>query len=76
MRNLLSSFRSLFDSREDAQMKGTTRTETPFNPIATIQSMDHRWPSMGFELWPSAWGHLWSILMLNISNFNLLSFPE
>ena len=38
-------------------------------------SMDHRWPSMGFELSPSAWGQLWSIFGLNISNFNLLSFP-
>ena len=35
-------------------------------------SMDHRWPSMGFELSPSAWGQLWSIFGLNISNFNLL----
>ena len=34
-----------------------------------------RWASMGFELSPSAWGQLWSIFGLNISNFNLLSFP-
>ena len=27
---------------------------------------------MGFELSPSAWGHLWSILGLNISYSNLL----
>ena len=40
-----------------------------FGTIATFS------PSMGFELSPSAWGHLWSILKLNISNFNLLSFP-
>ena len=62
-----------------------TRTETPFNPIdgpidghrnfSRWASMDHRWPSMGFELSPSAWGQLWSIFGLNISNFNLLSFP-
>ena len=49
----------------------------------SIQS--HRWaidgPSMAiatfsdFELSPSAWGQLWSIFGLNISNFNLLSFP-
>ena len=62
-----------------------TRTETPFNPIDgpidghrnffRWASMDHRWPSMGFELSPSAWGQLWSIFGLNISNFNLLSFP-
>ena len=61
------------------------RTETPFNPIDgpidghrnffRCASMDHRWPSMGFELSPSAWGQLWSIFGLNISNFNLLSFP-
>ena len=38
-------------------------------------SMDHRWPSMRFELSPSAWGQLRSIFGLNISNFNLLSFP-
>ena len=59
-------------------------TETPFNPIDgpidghrnffRWASMDHRWPSMGFELSPSAWGQLWSIFGLNISNFNLLSF--
>ena len=61
------------------------RTKTPLNPIDgpidghrnffRWASMDHRWPSMGFELSPSAWGHLWSILGLNISTFNLLSFP-
>ena len=33
-----------------------------------------RWASMGFELSPSAWGHLQSILGLNISVLNLLSF--
>ena len=63
----------------------STRTETPFNPIdGPIEA--HRWPSqlfpmgidgpsMGFELSPSAWGQLWSIFGLNISKFNLLSFP-
>ena len=65
--------------------KHRSRTETPFNPIDgpidghrnffRWASMDHRWPSMGFELSPSAWGQLWSIFGLNISNFNLLSFP-
>ena len=59
----------------------TARTETPFNltdghrNFFRWASMAHRWPSMGFDLSPSAWGQLWSILGLNISNFNLLTIP-
>ena len=51
-----------------------TRTQSPFKPIDGHRNF-LRWPSMGFELSPSAWGHLCSILGLNISDFNLLSFP-
>ena len=32
----------------------------------------HRW-DLNYR--PAHWAHLWSILGLNISNFNLLSFP-
>ena len=62
----------------------TTRTETPFNPIDRHRRA-HRSPSMVIAtfsdghrwdlIYHPAWEHLWSILGLNISNFNLLSFP-
>ena len=62
------------------------KEKTPVLRLHSTPSMAHRWPidghrnffrwpSMGFELWPSAWGQLWSIFGLNISNFNLFSFP-
>ena len=50
-----------------------TRTKTPYIPsihscnFFRCASMIHRWPTMGFELLPSARGHWWSILVLNIS---------